>query len=133
MTEDKKIQEELSFRVIRKFIACQECGRGPLVALPPNYPTVDIICQFCSNTAQVKTFRTKSEANRLPRNIVSAAWKPQKERMDAGIFQPLYIVSFYDSRPLRAYYLSSKIQKKYQKELFIKRKPLPSYNVRAGF
>jgi len=133
MTDDKKIQEKISFSAIRKNVDCQNCGRSPLVALPPNYPTVDIVCQFCSQTAQVKSLRLRRIDSGLPNIITAAAWGPQKKRMNAGIFQPLYIVTFYGGKAISILYISPGVQKKYQKILFKKRKPLPDYNKRAGW
>ena len=60
--------------------------------------------------------------------VLGAAWGPQKERMDAGIYFPLYVV-LKSEKKYSVFYLSSDLQ---TEEMFIKRKPLSSTAKRAG-
>ncbi len=133
MTDENKAQEKASFNAIRKNIRCPSCGRGPFVALPPNFPVVDLICRFCGETAQVNSLHVNKRDSRLPGTVISSAWKPQKIRIAAGIYKPLYIVTFFRKRAINIYCVSAVTQKRYKKILFKKRKPLSRRNVRAGF
>jgi type II restriction enzyme len=47
-----------------------------------------VICDFCGYLAQVKT----KALTKIPATLAGAAWIPQKERMDAGIYFPLFLV-----------------------------------------
>ena len=49
------------------------------------------ICDFCGFLAQVKSSNVK-DINKLPSSVLGAAWRPQEERMNAGIYFPLYLV-----------------------------------------
>ena len=59
--------------------------------LPPNFKCADVICDFCGYLAQVKASRAR-DINLLPDSILGAAWKPQRERMEAAIYFPLFVV-----------------------------------------
>ena len=50
-----------------------------------------MICDFCGYLAQVKTAKC-SNINKLPRQVLGAAWAPQKARMEAAIYFPLFLV-----------------------------------------
>jgi len=78
----------------------------------------------------VKTSRVKS-VEFLPKTILGAAWSPQKERMDAGIYFPLFIVLVTgDFKKSAIYFLSADLQ---TPEMFIPRKPLSASAKRAGW
>ncbi|MFL2709252.1 MAG: DpnI domain-containing protein [Gammaproteobacteria bacterium] len=78
--------------LIRKKFNCPKCKRAKtLKKLPPNFKCADLVCDFCGYLAQVKTHNVK-DINKFPKMILGAAWGPQKERMDAGIYFPLYVV-----------------------------------------
>ena len=78
--------------LIQKTYDCPKCKREKtLKKLPLNFKCADIICDFCGYLAQVKTKNVK-DINVFPKQILGAAWPPQKERMDAGIFFPLFVV-----------------------------------------
>ena len=87
-----------------------------------------IICDFCGFLAQVKSSNVKN-INLLPKSILGAAWKPQEERMNAGIFFPLYLV-LVNKKEYSIFYLSADLQ---SKEIFIPRKPLSEKARRAGW
>ena len=92
----------------------------------------------CGNTsqgfdgflAQVKTTAV-ADVNRAPDNIMGAAWAPQKARMDAGIYFPLYIVAVSkDGSSHAIYYLSADLQ---ETDIFQERLPLKETARRAGW
>src|SRR5256885_15818813 len=77
---------------------CPRCKRSrTLRRLPTNFKCADVICDFCGYLAQVKTV-TSPNPSSIPRALLGAAWCVQKERMDAGIYFPLFIVLFASSR-----------------------------------
>ena len=114
--------------IIKKF-NCPKCKRiKSLKKLPQNFKCADIICDFCGYLAQVKT-KTVSDIEKFPSKVLGAAWGPQKERMDAGIYFPLFVV-LKNGRNHSVFYLSSDLQ---TEEMFIKRKPLSKNAKRAGW
>ena len=105
-----------------KDCACLRCKRlGSLVRLPPNFKCADVICDFCGYLAQVKT-ATVAAVETPPRQILGAAWGPQRERMEAGIYFPLFLVLVTADRASYAiYYLPADLQRP---EMFKARNPL---------
>jgi len=78
--------------VVAKVCPCPKCKREKtLVRLPANFKCADLVCDFCGFLAQVKAC-TSTNVDVLPRSILGAAWEPQKARMDAAIYFPLYVV-----------------------------------------
>lgn len=73
--------------------------------------------------------KTVTEVDTLTDVILGAAWGPQKERMDAGIFFPLYLVQVAGKR-YSIFYLSADLQ---PRGLFATRKPLSDKARRAGW
>ena len=73
--------------------------------------------------------RNVKDINKLPDQILGAAWSVQKERMDSGIYFPLYIV-LVNEKKYSIFYLPVDYQ---EKEIFVKRKPLSSTAKRAGW
>jgi type II restriction enzyme len=110
---------------------CPRCKRSKtLKRLPPNFKCADLICDFCGFLAQVKA-STAQDVNVPPKMLLGAAWGPQKERMDAAIYFPLYLVLVSaDQRKYAVYYLSADLQ---PPELFRPRKPLGPEARRAGW
>jgi type II restriction enzyme len=89
-----------------------------------------VICDFCGYLAQVKTSE-KADVETIPPRLLGAAWGPQRERMDAGIYFPLFIVLVTKNRRQKAiYYLPADLQ---APELFEPRKPLSTKARRAGW
>jgi len=78
--------------------------------------------------AQVKTKAVK-DVDKLPKKILGAAWGPQKERMDAGIYFPLFIVLKAD-RKSSIFYLPVDYQ---DRDIFKSRNPLSADAKRAGW
>lgn len=117
-------------KLIVQQCSCPRCKHEKtLKQLPRNFKCADIICEFCGYLAQVKTKRT-NDTERLPNSILGGAWVVQKERMDAGIYFPLFIVLINDKKEHSIHYLPADLQ---PKEMFIPRKPLSENAKRAGW
>jgi type II restriction enzyme len=117
-------------KCVTKDCPCPRCKRPKtLVRLPPNFKCADVICDFCGYLAQVKAV-TISVIDRIPRVVLGAAWGPQKERMDAAIYFPLYLVLVAPDQSYSIFYLSADLQKP---DMFQARKPLSASAKRAGW
>jgi len=128
MTLKQRLGMKGELLVIKK-CGCPGCKRqGTLRKLPVNFKCADIICDFCGYLAQVKTKNVKN-IEQLPNDCLGAAWKVQKDRMDAGIYFPLYLV-LTDSKKFSIFYLSADIQ---TPQLFEMRQPLSIKAKRAGW
>lgn len=115
--------------LVAKKFACPRCKRFfTLRRLPPNFKCADIICDFCGYLAQVKT-ATVTDVLKVPSSILGAAWGPQRQRMKAGIYFPLFIV-LRSGKKSAVYYVPTEFQKP---SLFKKRAPLSSSARRAGW
>ncbi len=110
---------------------CPRCKRPKtLKRLPTNFRCADLICDFCGYLAQVKTTRV-AVVDRKPDSILGAAWGPQRERMEAGIYFPLFIVAAPKVGKITAiYYLSADLQ---DASIFEVRNPLSATAKRAGW
>lgn len=117
-------------KFIIKKMSCLKCKReGTLKQLPTNFKCVDLICDFCGHTSQVKTFTNDKPG--LPKLIQGAAWKPQKERMDAGVYHSIWVVrADKNCKCCEAWLISSEVQ---DPNMFIKRKKLSETAKRAGW
>jgi hypothetical protein len=121
----------LGEQIVVQKCACPRCKRAKsLKRLPPNFRCADVICDFCGYLAQVKACTVES-VDILPSKVLGAAWEPQKARMDAAIYFPLFIV-LVQRRPKRhaIYFLSADLQ---EPLMFIPRLPLSKTAVRAGW
>ena len=118
-------------KLVERNCSCPSCKRhGTLVRLRQNFKCADVVCDFCGYLAQVKT-TTKANINDIPTKVLGAAWKPQQERMKAGIYFPLFLVlATKDRREYAIYYLSADLQKP---DIFKPRKPLSPRAKRAGW
>ena len=130
MATAKQQLGELGEVLVARNCICPKCKRSrTLRRLSPNFKCADLICDFCGYLAQVKATSVR-EVSRLPKSLLGAAWSVQKERMDAGIYFPLFIVLVGPSREHAIYYLSPDLQ---TQDLFVKRRPLSSSARRAGW
>ena len=113
---------ELGEKFVATTVPCPRCKRvRTLRRLPPNFKCADIICDFCGYLAQVKTTE-KPDVDVLPKQLLGAAWGPQKEKMDAGIYFPLFIVLVTPNRRRKAiYYIPADLQ---EPTMFEERRPL---------
>ena len=127
-TNKQLLGERGEILVIKK-CPCPKCkSKKSLKRLSANFKCADIVCDFCGYLAQVKSKNVK-DINKLPNQILGAAWSVQKERMDSGIYFPLYIV-LVNEKKYSIYYLPVDYQ---DKEIFVKRKPLSKNAKRAGW
>jgi len=121
---------EFGENTIVKICGCPKCKKPKtLKRLPNNFKCADIICDFCGYIAQVKSVQTNT-TDKIPDSILGAAWGPQKERMDAGIYIPLFLVLVRSQTDFAIYYLSADLQRT---EMFLPRKPLSENAKRAGW
>ncbi len=114
-------------------VACPRCGREKhFKTLPTNFECVDVICKFCGFLAQVKA-TVRSDAITRPDLVPGAGWRPQHQRIIAGIFHSLYVVSFSESGRLsRIDYVPSHILQAHP-GTYQPRKPLSEDAKRAGW
>jgi len=97
MTTERQTSGNRGVVLVVQRCKCPRCERkGTLKKLPPNFKCADIICDFCGYLAQVKTKALTS----IPSMLAGAAWIPQKERMDAGIYFPLFLVLVGNGRTM---------------------------------
>tara|TARA_B100000965_G_scaffold138379_1_gene115208 strand:- start:198 stop:641 length:444 start_codon:yes stop_codon:yes gene_type:complete len=129
MATEKQKLGDFGEKFVKQNFPCPKCKNlKTLKQLPPNFKCADIICDFCGYLAQVKTKNVRDIDN-IPTRVLGAAWKPQKERMDAGIYFPLFLV-LKNNKEISVFYLSSDLQ---TEEMFIKRKKLSETAKRAGW
>ena len=129
MPTDKQKLGILGEDLVAKNLICQKCKKKKtLKKLPLNFKCADLICDFCGFLAQVKSSNVR-DVNKLPNSVLGAAWKPQQERMDAGIYFPLYLV-LVNGKNYSVFYLAADLQ---SKDMFIPRKPLSASAKRAGW
>jgi type II restriction enzyme len=115
--------------IVAKSCDCPKCKKPKtLKLLPTNFKCADLICDFCGFLAQVKAM-TVATVDSLPKQVLGAAWAPQRERMDAAIYFPLFLV-LKSSTSHAIYYLPTDFQ---SPALFSARKPLSSEARRAGW
>lgn len=129
MATSKQLLGAWGEKLVAKKCACPKCKRTKtLKQLPTNFKCADLICNFCGFLAQVKTMRVTA-VSPLPKQVLGAAWGPQKERMDSGIYFPLFLV-LASPNGYAIYYLPVDFQ---SPALFSARKPLSSLAKRAGW
>ncbi|KAF1708419.1 DpnI domain-containing protein [Pseudoxanthomonas sacheonensis] len=115
--------------LVKNKCSCPKCKKQKtLKRLPDNFKCADLICDFCGYLAQVKS-TTATDVSLLPSTILGAAWLPQKERMDAAIYFPLFFV-VKTSAEYAIYYLPTDFQ---SPALFIPRSPLAESAKKAGW
>ena len=129
MATNKQITGQTGEIFVTKNCICLKCKKSnSLKRLPTNFKCADLICDFCGYLAQVKTMNVRNE-NIIPDSILGAAWKPQKERMDSGIYFPLFIV-LINNKNKAVYYLPAELQSEI---MFQPRKKLSLTAKRAGW
>jgi len=127
MTTNRQASGDRGVALVVRCCKCPRCKRkGTLKRLPANFKCADVICDFCGYLAQVKT----KALTKIPANLAGAAWVPQKERMDAGIYFPLFLVLLGQPNKPMIYYLSADVQ---SPVMFQARKPLSGNARRAGW
>jgi len=89
-----------------------------------------VIRDFCGYLAQVKA-STSTDGRTPPKRLLGAAWGPQRQRMEAGIYFPLFLVLVTPKQDrFSIHYLSADLQ---SEEPFEVRKPLSVNAKRAGW
>jgi len=73
---------------------------------------------------------TVKDVTVIPKAVLGAAWGPQKERMNAAIYFPLFLVLVSARKKFAIYYLAADLQ---TPKLFKKRAPLSENARRAGW
>lgn len=132
MATRKQKQGEHGEVLVTRYCSCPRCKRDKtLKRLPPNFKCADIICDFCGFLAQAKTKRVK-DIHKIPNEILGAAWGPQKERMDAGIYFSLYLILLdkQDKKRFAIHYLPAELQ---ERDMFVPRRPLSQSAKRSGW
>src|ERR1700744_3979713 len=77
---------------------CLRCKRKKtLCALPNNFKCADVICDMCGFMAQVKA-KQANDLNIIPSAIDGAHWGPQQERLDLGLYTPLFVVLYKEQK-----------------------------------
>lgn len=128
-TEKQKLGERGEY-LVTQHCTCPRCKRKKtLKRLRANFKCADLICDFCGFLAQVKT-KTVMDIAEVPKTVLGAAWSVQRDRMEAGIYFPLFLVLVNSKRRSAIYYLSADHQ---EREMFIPRKPLSKNAKRAGW
>lgn len=129
MASEKQVLGSWGENLVKDHCSCPKCKKTKTFKLlPQNFKCADLICDFCGFLAQVKSTRVKN-VNILPKTILGAAWLPQKERMNAFIYFPVYLV-LKSEEEYAVYYLPTDFQ---SPELFVPRKPLSDQAKRAGW
>ncbi len=118
-------------RCVAEHCPCPRCKRSKVLKrLPNNFKCADLICDFCGYLAQVKT-DTSLAIEVIPSTLLGAAWGPQRDRMAAAIYFPLFLVLVSPNlRKYSIFYLSADLQ---QPDLFCPRAPLSKKARRAGW
>ncbi len=112
-----------------KECASPKCKRTrTLKSLPNNFKCADVICDFCGYLGQVKAVTVK-DIEVVPGSVLGAAWGPQRERMAAAIYFPLFLV-LVSGRQHSIFYLSPDLQ---TEAIFKPRVPLSKRARRAGW
>ena len=128
---EKQETGDLGECVVSKYVPCPGCkGKGKLKLLQSGFKAADVICDFCGYLAQVKTTHQNS-IDELPKTLLGSSWKVQEERMNAGIFIPLFVVVLSkNNRKGSIWFLPRDLQ---TREMFEPRKRLEPPAQRAGW
>ncbi|NBX65556.1 MAG: hypothetical protein EBQ96_00995 [Proteobacteria bacterium] len=132
MSTDKQDLGDMGEKLVAERCACPKCKRTrTLKCLPKNFKCADVICDFCGYLAQVKTASSDC-LDVIPNRVLGAAWGPQKERMNASIFFPLFLVLSTNQKKsgCAIYYLSADLQ---TADIYVPRKPLGPHAKRSGW
>ena len=73
---------------------------------------------------------TTKDINTVPKAILGAAWGPQMERLESGIYFPLFVVLVDSNKKYSIFYLPADVQ---QRSMFRDRAPLSLTAKRAGW
>lgn len=133
MATDKQDLGDFGEVFVAKRITCPGCKstERTLRTLPRNFKCADVICDFCGYLAQVKTTKApKDDLDLLPSTILGASWGPQADRMDAGVYFSLFIVTVTQKRKAAVYFLPRDLQ---TRKMFVPRNELSPTAKRSGW
>ena len=119
-------------QVVARNVKCPGCKptERTFRVLPTNFKCADVVCDFCGYLAQVKTKSIKGPLPKHPTVILGAAWGPQQQRMDAGIYFSLYVVVENEEGKMSIFFLPRDLQ---TRQMFVPRKPLGArHGARGG-
>jgi type II restriction enzyme len=109
---------------------CPKCKRhGTLRRLRANFKAADVICDFCGFVAQVKAVTVQGRKE-LPKHLLGASWRVQRDRMESHIYLPLFVVTIRGSVADQALYVPADLQ---VPSMFKPRNPLRETARRAGW
>ena len=109
---------------------CPICGAvKPFNLLTKNHKLVDVVCTQCGAMAQVKAKRAK-RIDRCPNTVLGAAWGPQREQLEQGVFNTLFVVVVNAAEEFTIFCLPPIAQ---TVEVYKPRKPLSQNARRAGW
>lgn len=130
MPSAKQLTGDRGEKFVAKHMPCLKCKRhGTIKQLPTNFKCADLICDFCGQTSQVKTFTNDKVG--LPTTVVGAAWQPQSDRIKHGVYQPLWLVRVNrKGRVMEIWLIPSEVQ---SPSLFSPRNPLSATAKRSGW
>ncbi|MCK1677750.1 DpnI domain-containing protein [Bradyrhizobium sp. 150] len=129
MSTKRQVLGRFGELTVAKHCQCPKCKRSQtLKRLPNNFKCADLICDFSGYLAQVKA-TSVLRIDTVPRSVLGAAWGPQRERMAAAIYFPLFLV-LVAGKQYSIFYLSADLQ---VPEMFKARKPLSVTARRAGW
>jgi type II restriction enzyme len=109
-------------------LSCPRCKRGrTLRRLPPSFPCADVICSFCGYVAQVKAHKVADAEDESITKLIGGSWRTQKERIDAGIYLPIYVVlhfrdPHFRDRMHKIFYLG--VEHQFRRMFIPRKKPL---------
>jgi type II restriction enzyme len=106
---------DLAEKAVSRYCSCPNCKKpsAKLKVLPEGFTCADVICDFCGYLAQVKGTSKRGRITSVP----GGGWVAQEQRLDAGIYFPLYIVKLQDGKPVSIHYLPADFLKR---EFFVK-------------
>ncbi len=116
-------------RAVCKYCICPKCKKGRLKQLIGGFKCADVICDFCGFVAQVKAPAVRTASDRVL-TILGGAWKVQEEKLNAGIYHPLYIVKIVNGKPVAIDYIAADFLRP---EMYVARKALSAKARRAGW
>ena len=105
--------------LVSNSIVCQRCPSGTYELLPPNTPSVDLVCRVCGNVAQVKTLRCKEFA--IPRQLLGGAWRPMQILIQENLIPDLFLVLLDSRDSTKVLFLRHELQ---SETMFVPRNPL---------
>lgn len=116
--------------IVASTCSCPKCKHASTLRRPlPNLKCADVICDFCGYLAPVKAVTT-SRIDLPPDTILGAARRPQKARLDSGIYFPVFVVLMGSTRHYSDFFLPADL---HSADMFVPRSPLSPTDRWAGW